>query len=216
MVSMERKNIWRREESERVREGRIITGYVKYKYPEVFSEARDFYEELNHLYPGKKDLRRTNEFEWLKTGTGTKQRKFYQRRKKDQKKKKQTTDNMVLRIPLLGQAETSAGTAEVTRETAEAEVTRETAEAEVTRETAEAEVTRETAEAEVTRETAEITQETEIPIVIEPQEVTLPPIPDEILEDIMNGLREDPDIRDIFDEFDFEEISPLESELLQW
>ena len=186
---MERKNIWRREKSERVREGRIITGYVKYKYPEVFSEAKDFYDELNQLYPRKKDLRRTNEFEWLKTGTGMKQRKFYERRRKCQKKKKQVTDNMMLRIPLLDRQEipqeTSAGTGEATRETSDG------------------------------TETAEITQE--IPIVIEPQEVTLPPIPDEIIEDIMSGLREDPDIQNIFDEFDFDiDDCPLESKLLQW
>ena len=197
---MERKNIWRREETERVREGRIITGYVKYKYPEVFSEAKEFFDELNELYPRKKDLRRTNEFEWLKTGSGMKQRKFYQRRVKYQKKKKQVSDNMMLRIPLLDPQEipqeTSAGTEtdEIPQETSAGTETDE-----------------------IPQETSPGTETDEIPIVIEPQEVTLPPIPDEIIEDIMRGLREDPDIQNIFDEFDFDiDDCPLESELLQW
>ena len=193
---MQRKNFWRREETARVRESRIITGYVKYKYPEVFSEAKEFYDELNELYPNKKDLRRTNEFEWLKTGTGTKQRKFYERKRKDQKKKKDVTDNMVLRIPLLNQQESATRTAEIVQETAA-----------------------ETGTAEMPQETTAGpgTEETEIPVVIEPQEVTLPPISDEIIEDIMNGLREDPDIQNIFDYLDIEfDDCPLESELIQW
>ena len=193
---MQRKNFWRREESARVRESRIITGYVKYKHPEVFSEAKEFYDELNELYPNKKDLRRTNEFEWLKTGTGTKQRKFYERKRKDQKKKKDVTDNMMLRIPLLNQQETATRTAEIVQETAA-----------------------ETGTAEMPQETTAGpgTEETEIPVVIEPQEVMLPSISDEIIEDIMNGLREDPDIQNIFDDLDIEfDDCPLESELLLW
>ena len=63
---MDRKNISRREESMRVREERVITGYVRYVHPEVYKEAYEFYSQLNKLYPEKKDLRRTNEYELLK------------------------------------------------------------------------------------------------------------------------------------------------------
>ena len=89
MASMERKNIWRREETQRVREERIITGYFKYIHPEIYSEAKDFFNQLNELYPGKKDLRRTNEFEWLKSGTDKKLKKFYPPPEKKSKKEKQ-------------------------------------------------------------------------------------------------------------------------------
>ena len=68
MSSMERKNIWRRMQTAKVRETRVITGYIEFKHPEVYKEAKEFYTELNNLYPGKKDLRKTNEFEWIKTG----------------------------------------------------------------------------------------------------------------------------------------------------
>ena len=198
MVSMERKNIWRREETQRVREERIITGYIKYRHPEIYSEGKDFFNQLNELYPKKKDLRRTNEFEWLKLGTDKKLKKFYPRQRKNQKKKNKINDNMVLHIPLLAEHEIPQETAvgsEATQETAVgSEATQETA-----------------VGSKATQETS-ATQE----IPIELQEVTLPFIRDDIIEDIMTGLRQDPDIQSIFDEFDFSDDCRLEDELLHW
>ena len=228
MVSMERKNIWRREETQRVRQERIITGYIKYRHPEIYSEGMDFFNQLNELYPMKKDLRRTNEFEWLKSGTYKKLKKFYPRQRKNQKKKNKINDNMVLHIPLLAEHEIPQETAvgsEATQETAVgSEAIQETAVgSEAIQETAVgSEATQETAVgSEAIQETAvgsEATQETsatqEIPIEL--QEVTLPFIRDDIIEDIMTGLRQDPDIQSIFDDFDFSDDCPLEDELLQW
>ena len=56
-LNMSRKNISRRQETAKVRSDRVITGYLKYKYPGIYEEAHNFYEYINGLYPGKKDLR---------------------------------------------------------------------------------------------------------------------------------------------------------------
>ena len=214
MVSMERKNIWRRLESARVRENRIITGYIQHMHPEVYREAADFYGELNELYPNKKDLRKTNEYEWIKTGSGTKQKKFYTRRKQYQKKKKDShriTDNMRLCIPLMNRVETATETPETATGTVET--------AETATETPETTTETPTETVETATETPiDMSMDEEIHVVIEPAEFTFPVVSDEMLEDVIKGLREDPDLDQIFDELDieFEEESPLERELLYW
>ena len=81
MKGIDRKNHWRRIEATKVREQRIITGYVEINHPEVYKEASNFYNLLNEKYPCKKDLRKTNEYEWMKTKIpGEITKKYYQRK----------------------------------------------------------------------------------------------------------------------------------------
>ena len=44
------------------RTDKVITKYVKNKYPAVYTEAVGYYETLNKLYPNKIDLTKTAEF----------------------------------------------------------------------------------------------------------------------------------------------------------
>ena len=234
-LSMSRKNIYRRNESGKVRTERIITGYVKYRHPEIYEEAYSFYNDLNELYPDKKDLRRCNEFEWLKTGTGETMRKYYQRKGGRTKR----TDNMVLSIELMSKtAVENSSSPKVTRETSMAsdlplvsdeeleqmtEVTQETvvetsmasdlplvSDEELEQMT---EVTQETVVE--TSTTPEVTQETVVETSTTPevsQEIAvettmasdLPLVSDEELGQIINDLREDPDLSNFFDNIDFE------------
>ena len=232
MASMERKNIWRRMETARVRESRVITGYIEFKHPEVYNEAKEFYTELNKLYPYKKDLRRTNEFEWVKTGfPEVKTKKYYTRKtqygknkeKKDNSKTDEIVDNMKLIIPLMDRPEktveqTAAETIPKTNQGVLENVVDMSADKEI-------EVIIEPAEviiepAEVIMDQAEVIMD-QAEVIIDPAEVIIdsfPSIPDKMLEDIIQGLREDPDLHEIFDELDieFDEESPLERELAQW
>ena len=212
---MERKNIWRRMQTSKVRETRVITGYIEFKHPEVYQEAKEFYTELNNLYPGKKDLRKTNEFEWIKTGfPGVKQKRFYARktpyRKNKEKKDNSKTgeivdnsktgeivDNMKLIIPLMDRSEKTV------EQTAIETIPK--------------------TNQEVLENVVDMSADKEIEVIIEPAEVIIDPfpaIPDKALEDIIQGLREDPDLDEIFNELDidieFDEESPLERELAQW
>ena len=224
MEFIDRKNLWRRIEANKVREQRIITGYVTLKYPEVYKEAVEFYELLNEKYPGKKDLRKTNEYEWLKSGIpGESMKKFYSRRtkcpgikekvsskinkekvsskinkEKVSSKINYTDDNMQLIIPLMKQPITST----------EPPVEPQT------------ELIGKAAIGQ--GETSEINQD----IMIEDAEIVIDSslgdkIPDNVIDEIMEGLRQDPDLHALFDDLDIEiddidEISPLENELMYW
>ena len=212
---MQRKNIWRRLETARVRQNRVITGYIEFKHPAVYKEAEEFYAQLNTRYPNKKDLRRTNEFEWVKSGfTTVKTKKYYPRKtpyekKKDNSKPDEIVDNMELIIPLMGRAEKTVENTETTAKTNQKVMEN------VVDISADKEI-------EVFIEPP-IDSFTDIPI--EPTEVIIdsfPVISDKAIDDIIKDLREDPDLDQIFNEFDVdfddfdEEESPLERELANW
>ena len=211
---MKQKNIWRRLESEKVRQNRVITGYIEFNYPDVYKEAKEFYVQLNTLYPEKKDLRRTNEFEWAKTGFTNAKKKYYPRKtpykkKKDNSKPDKIVDNMELIIPLMDRAEKPVENTETTAKTNQKVMEN------VVDMSADKEI-------EVFIEPP-IDSFTDIPI--EPPEVIInsfPVISDEVIEDIIKDLREDPDLDQIFNDFDvdfddfIEEESPLERELANW
>ena len=181
-LSMTRKNIYRREETEKVRIERVVTGYLKYRYPEIYEEAYSFYNHLNELYPNKKDLRRSNEYELLKRGTFETMRKYYPR-KTTGKTTVKTTDNMILNIELMSKTTVESSL--------EPEVTQQASTMpEVTQETV--------VKTSTTPEAAEAAQETSMAL-------DLPGVSDEVLNRIISGLREDPDISNIFDNIDFEE-----------
>ena len=220
-----KKNIWRREETKRVRESRVITSYIEFKHPEVYNEAKEFYMELNKRYPNKKDLRRTNEFEWIKTGfPEVKTKKYYTRKtqygknkgKKDNSKTDQIVDNMNLVIPLMDRPgktveQTTAETIPKTNQGVLENVVDMSPDKEI-------EVIIEPAQVMI--EPAEVIMD-QAEVMIEPTEVMIdafPPIPDKMVEDIIKGLREDPDLHEIFNELDIEidEESPLERELALW
>ena len=100
-----RKCRWRKQEAQRVRKDRVTQGYIAKKYPEIYEEAVEFYMFLNDKYPNKKDLRRTNEMEWLKTGiSGETSKKYYSKKNRTTTTSTTTTtisDRMELVIPLM-------------------------------------------------------------------------------------------------------------------
>ena len=113
-----RKNEWRKAQTAKVREERVITGYIEIKYPKIYDEAAGFYNMLNKKYPNKCDLRKTNDYHVWKTsimGETLKQpnsRKSYPNIKKSvyvdvensfkpQNSVKSYKDNLELKIPLM-------------------------------------------------------------------------------------------------------------------
>ena len=234
-----RKNRWRRAESARVREQRIISGYVELKYPEVYKEAAGFYNLLNEKYPTKNDLRKTNEYEWLKTDIPNEITKKYYKRKDYPNIKKRTTvdvqthnprkecsDNMQLVIPLMESITTAAQESQSITKPAESGQESQSI----------------TQPAESGQESQSITQPSESPnesaaavettdehpqvelaeTIIDTTNSFMPTlndeIPDNILEEIMAGLRQDPYLEEFFSniEIDIDETSPLERELESW
>ena len=222
---MDRKNMGRREESRRVREERIITGYVKNSYPNIYKEARQFFSYLDSLYPGKNDLRKTNEYAAINHESNPK--KYYPRKYYPRKQKEKLRDTMVLRIPLMGKNNTNTESVDIPlysqqeghleMETTTAETTQE---GHLEMETTTAETTQEghlemeTTTAETTQEghlemettTAETTQDaqTQTTTAETTQEGHLELIDEQTLADIIQDLSEDPDFRNMFDNFEYE------------
>ena len=61
----------RRQNRSKVRQALLVNDYIYHKYFNVYQEAAQFYNEVNHKYPTKYDLRRTDEFKaWKMAVTG--------------------------------------------------------------------------------------------------------------------------------------------------
>ena len=205
-LSMDRKNLYRREESQRVRIERIISGYVKYRHPKIYNEAYGFYEHLDRTYPEKKDLRRSNEYEWLKSGSFGTMRKYYRRGTTNPRKTK-VTDNMVLEIPLMDETEITVET--TVESSSQSETTVESSnQSETTVESSsQPETTVQSSSlSETTVESSSLSETTveSSSLSIPSMTAELPPISDEMLEQIIGDLGEDPDIDNFFSDIDFE------------
>ena len=93
-----RKKILRRNEAEKTRKDRVVCEYIRIRHPNIYLEAENVYNQLKQLYPEKKDLRKSNEFEEIsKHGLDIPIKKYYIRKIKPSVPK----DGMVLTIPLM-------------------------------------------------------------------------------------------------------------------
>ena len=100
----ERKKQTRKTLCQANRQDRLISGYVKFKYPEVYAEALACYQSLDALYPNKRDLSKTIEYIQLTTGAVSYTQYYNDRKaqkKQQEKPSKTTTTDMALRIELL-------------------------------------------------------------------------------------------------------------------
>ena len=58
----ERRRVLRKAQSHTFRRGTFVADYVQNKYNNIYVEAMQFYDLLNNLYPGKTDLKKTEEY----------------------------------------------------------------------------------------------------------------------------------------------------------
>ena len=58
----ERRRVLRKAQAHTFRRGTFVADYVQNKYNNVYVEAMQFYDLLNDLYPGKTDLKKTEEY----------------------------------------------------------------------------------------------------------------------------------------------------------
>ena len=241
----------RQQEASQVRVDRVVTGYFHHKHPEIYEKAMELYTELNTLYPQKKDLRRTYEYQNFVTGSTTNKYR-YSRRSHNSGNTRNITDNMVLQIPLMANPETHVpdiptvpdvptvtavpdvpavtpvpdvppvtAVPDVPAVTAVPDVPAVTAVPDVPAVTAVPDIPPVTAVPDVPAVTAvpdipAVTAVPDVPLVpvdISMAECTIPPLSDEIINDIVYRLRQDPDIDTFFEDMDIQDLTPLESEL---
>ena len=192
----ERKNRWRRDESKMKRKERVINGYIQIKYPGIYKEAEGFHNKLKEKYPNKLDLRKTNEYDLLRTTT----KRVYNHATAGvvyRKTRKIVEDNMQLKIHLLPpEATTETPTpSEGSEATTETPTPSEGSEA--------------TTETPTPNEGPEPTSDEMVnyDLAIQPVETTIgqvdtldTPIPDDVMDQILHSLREDPFLDSYFDE----------------
>ena len=186
-----RKCRWRKQEAERVRQYRVTQGFIEKKYPHVYKEALEFYGFLDQKYPDKRDLRKTNEFEWLKTGiSGETCKKYYSRKTTTTTRTTTTTvinDRMRLRIPLIRKENVPSTETAVIPENVPST---ETA------------VIPENVPSTEIAVIPENVPSTEIPVIPEITSTLEEAIPDCIVDDIMSELRTDPDLERLLNSFE--------------
>ena len=83
---------------------RFIADYIQVKFPQIYDEAKRHYDQLDAVYPGKRDLTKTVEFVYMTTGV-TSLRQYYHKRRIEKtknllEKEPGINDIMVLKIPL--------------------------------------------------------------------------------------------------------------------
>ena len=68
-IRQDKKNLLRRQFRQEARAAIFINEYVKAKHEEIYEEAAAFYNYVNTIYPQKSDLRKTQEFKAMKLGS---------------------------------------------------------------------------------------------------------------------------------------------------
>ena len=205
-MALTQRNIWRRAQAAKVREGRVITGYLEVKYPEIYAEAIAFYNGLNEKYPNKCDVRKTIEFINLKSsapvGESQKQKKEYRKKSYPNMhlpSTKSFKDNLELRIQLM-QPQTKASDSQPEPDTTELMESTSVEPAEITINELQPTLNVEFSDDTIDKIIADLQKDAELTA-------------------FFDNLQEDADLTSFFDDdidipVDIPELTPLEAELL--
>ena len=186
----------RRQEAELMRKNRVLIGYIEVQHPDIYKEACEYHEMLANKYPGKLDIRRTEEYAKMTNNTQAKNRYA---------KRASQTKQMKLHIPLIKLPLNNNTTSEATQP---AEQTQPM----------EIQDTSEATQPTEIQDTSEATQPAE-----QTQEM-FPVITEKMMDEIITELKEgDPNFEQWFNDIDFDfdlefnidnaNVSPLEAEL---
>ena len=206
--NLARENQIRRLMTKRKNADKVMIGYIKTLHPAIYAEADKYLQNLTKEYPDKKDLSKTNGFQYLLKNKLVKMGNFQLRIKLKDYRKASDPAAEVTTPNLLAEVTTADPAAEVTTPNSLAEVTTADPAAEVTTPNSLAEVTTADPAAEVTtpNSPAEVTTANSLAEMTtpDPQDATLPLMSEETLEAIMADLREDPDIANFLNNLEYE------------
>ena len=223
---LDKKNLVRRQYSQEARSAIFIKEYIHAKHQEIYEEAVAFYNHVNNLYPQKSDLRKTQEFKAMKLGMT-----FVAKQRKNLRQVYlpiATTDEHIFTVisttdSTTEQAETFPSTADSTTEQAETfpsttDSTTEQAEtfpstADST--TEQAETFPSTTEPKIMQlriplmspheitTTTTVLEENSLTTLCDELQPTLDEeIPEEVYNEILAGLRQDPDLSKLMEEIE--------------
>ena len=189
------------------RKDKLISAYIQAKHPEIYAEATAFYQNLDALYPTKRDLCKTVEFLRITTGASNYHSYYYQRKleKKQSEKKaaETTTPEMVLQIPLL------------TQETVQAQTTLDIpGAADVITEVQQDHALRDVFKEMTTHETVQREDPSCQSLVQDQNEAEKLQIETTSYQSLVQELLNDPMLQDAFEDIELNDPSPLENELI--
>ena len=184
MERLNKRKEKRQARTDEIRKARFITDYLRAKYNHIYNEAIQFYNDVIERNPGKKDPRKTIDF--LRTTTEyTSYNEYYTRPKQSSSRQKNTdttprqssnTVEAVLNIPLIPPHEIQASSDEGISDNEDIQHSDGTND-----------------------DTSNSVQETQQPPAILDQELV---ISDSVYQDILQTLRQDPDLNMIFNDMD--------------
>ena len=183
----------RREDTRRKRQERVMCAYVKHAHPAVYKEMCDVYNDLNERYPKTRDLRKTAHFMHLRR-TVVKEREASQK----------NTHEFSLRIPLM-----KATTTTTTTLTPAATVSPPVA---VLPPPPTVSSPPHAPTVSSPPHAPTVSSPPPAPTVSPPSVAVLPPVPDDTYQGLLEQLRKDPDLWQIFQDFPGEEMDPFVAE----
>ena len=196
------------------RQNSLITDYIEHKYANIYAEAFEFYKNLDDKYPDKTDLRKTEEYKFWKFGS------VHLTSQPQEQEPKEYTDNLQLNIPIKRYRTVKQGQS-VTTQTLSTQEQPSTA---ITTQTLSTQKQSSTAITTQTLSTQEQSSTIQTPQT--PQPTLLEELPHDLVQEMINELKEDPHMMNMFDtiegQLDFEELdieipdSLLEKELQNW
>ena len=207
MEKNQRKNSIRRLLTATDKHDRFISTYVKNKHPDIYDQAQQVYTDLNQIYPWKRDLRKTIEFQRITQGGTNIYQQYYTDKHLKKTQEKSYTDKMLLEIPLLNCKQTSMDTPQESSDLHADETSTVTRQPVIPQESSDLHAD----------ETSTVTRQ---PVI--PQESSdlhadeALSIPNNTLEDVISELRRDPDLKAIFSDFDISDEDDLMQEIIHY
>ena len=195
---LDKKNLVRRQYSQEARSAIFIKEYIHAKHQEIYEEAVAFYNHVNNLYPQKSDLRKTQEFKAMKLGMT-----FVAKQRKNLRQVYlpiATTDEHIFTVisttdSTTEQAETFPSTADSTTE--QAETFPSTTEPKIMQLRIPL-----MSPHEITTTTTVLEENSLTTLCDELQPTLDEEIPEEVYNEILAGLRQDPDLSKLMEEIE--------------
>ena len=225
----ERRKQLRKNRQNVKRQNSLITDYIEHKYANIYAEAFEFYKNLDDKYPDKTNLRKTEEYKFWKFGS------VHLTSQPQEQEPKEYTDNLQLNIPIKRYRTVKQGQSVTTQtlSTQEQSSTAITTQTLSTQEQSSTAITTQTLSTQEQSSTAITTQtlstqeqSSTIQTPQTPQPTQLEELPHDLVQEMINELKEDPHMMNMFDtiegQLDFEELdieipdSLLEKELQNW
>ena len=212
-----RHNELRRQSRGKARKAVFITDYIEVKYPEIFKEAEGLFNLLDTRYEDKHDLRKTNEFQCFKQIIEGKSSKNGKELYFDLETATVSVRKLESLTVETATCESPPGQTAMECESLPPETATKQLEPILEIPLIPEQRAR---EATITSQTIQIVTEQEIP------PVSIDDIPTDMIDEIMSQLRQDPDLKSLFDDIQFQsefdllgedlnlpELNPLEDEI---